>query len=133
MGSTTITSSAVYDDRYTGNVIEVQQYNHGMTSDTNVVTLADIEPNTDPIVVSDSVAADAQTISVANTAPFTTFNGISTTSGYVKINSEVIFYNSVTTNQLGIATRGIDGTTVRTHNSGDTVSYTHLRAHETDS
>ena len=119
LGSTTITTSAVYDDLYDGNVIEVQQYNHGMTSDSNVVTLADIEPNTDPIVVTNSVAADAQVISIANTTPFATFNGISTTSGYVKINSEIIYYNSVTTNQLGIGTRGIDGTTVRTHNTND--------------
>ena len=117
--TTSITSSSVYDDRFEGNVIEVQQYNHGMTADTNVVTLADIEPNTDPIVVTDSVAADAQVISIANTTPFATFNGISTTSGYVKINSEIIYYNSVTTNQLGIGTRGIDGTTVRTHNTSD--------------
>jgi len=117
--TTSITSSAVYDDLYDGNVIEVQQYNHGMTADTNVVTLADIEPNTDPIIVTDSVAADAQVISIANTTPFATFNGISTSSGYVKINSEIIYYNSVTTNQLGIGTRGIDGTTVRTHNTND--------------
>ena len=119
LGTTAITSSAVFDDLYQGNVIEVQQYNHGMTSDSNVVTLADIDPNTDPIVVTDSVAADAQVISIANTTPFATFNGISTTSGYVKINSEIIYYTSVTTNQLGIGTRGVDGTTVRTHNTND--------------
>ncbi len=119
LAGTTITTSAVYDDLYKGNVVEVQQYNHGMTADSNVVTLSDIEPNTDPIVVTDSVAADASVISIANTTPFATFNGISTTSGYVKINSEIIYYNSVTTNQLGIGTRGIDGTTVRTHNTND--------------
>ena len=45
-GSTTITSSAIYDDKYTGNVIEVSHYNHGMQSDTNFVTLANIEPDT---------------------------------------------------------------------------------------
>ena len=43
-GSTTITSSQTYDASYTGNVIDVSHYNHGMQSDTNLVTLADIEP-----------------------------------------------------------------------------------------
>ena len=41
-GSTLITSSQTYDDRFTGNVIDVSHYNHGMQSDTNLVTLADI-------------------------------------------------------------------------------------------
>ena len=45
-GSTTITSSGIFDDKYAGNVIEVEHYNHGMQSDTNLVTLANIEPDT---------------------------------------------------------------------------------------
>ena len=60
-----------------------------------------------------------QVISVASTSEFATFSGISTTQGFVKINSEIIYYNSIGTNQLGIGTRGVDGTIPRTHDTGD--------------
>ena len=119
-GSTTITSSATYDDKYAGNIVEIQQYNHGMQADTNVVTLANVEPDTAPILLDDFLDVNDQVISVANTTPFASFNGISTAQGYVKINNEIIFYNSITApNQLGIGTRGVDGTIVRTHGVGD--------------
>jgi len=115
-GSTTITSSGTYDDKYTGNVVEVDHYNHGMTADTNLVTIADVEPDTSPIVVTDSLDVQDQIISVASTTPFATYNGISTSQGYLKVNSEIIFYDSIGVNNLGIGTRGVDGTVVRTHN-----------------
>ena len=118
-GSTEITSSQTFDQRYTGNVIDVSHYNHGMQSDTNLVTLADIEPNTTPIALTDNLGVDDQIISVASTTPFSTFNGISTSQGYLKVNSEIIYYSSVGTNQLGIGTRGIDNTIVRTHSIND--------------
>ena len=114
-GSTTITSSATYDDKFTGNVIEVDHYNHGMTADTNLVTIADVEPDTSPITITDSISVDDQVISIASTTAFASFNGISTSQGYVKINSEIIYYDSIGVNQLGIGTRGVDGTVVRTH------------------
>ena len=114
-GSTTITSSGTFDDRFTGNVIEVQHYNHGMQADTNLVTLANIEPDTEPVLLTDFLDVDDQVISVANTTAYSTFNGISTSQGFVKINNEIIFYNSVGVNQLGIGTRGVDGSLIRTH------------------
>ena len=92
-----------------------------MQSDSNLVTLADIEPNTTPISLSDFLDVDDQVISVASTAPFSTFNGISTSQGYVKVNSEIIYYSSIGTNQLGIGTRGIDNTIIRTHSTDDLV------------
>ena len=118
-GSTTITSSATYDDKYAGNVIEVEQYNHGMQADTNLVTLANIEPDTEPVLLTDFLDVSDQVISVANTTAYATFNGISTSQGFVKINNEIIFYNSIQPNQLGIGTRGVDGTIVRTHSVND--------------
>ena len=118
-GSTLITSSQTFDERFTGNVIDVSHYNHGMQSDTNLVTLADIEPNTPPVLLTDNLDVDDQIISVASTVSFSTFNGISTSQGYVKINSEIIYYSSIGTNQLGIGTRGIDNSIVRTHSIND--------------
>ena len=90
-----------------------------MQADNNLVTLADVEPDTIPVLLTDSLSVDGQTISVASTSEFVTYNGISTSQGYVKINNEIIFYNSIGTNQLGIGTRGVDGTIPRTHDTGD--------------
>ena len=118
-GSTTITSSGIFDDKYAGNVIEVEHYNHGMHADTNIVTLANIDPDTNPITLTDALDVSDQVISVASTTPYATFNGISTSRGFVKINSEIIYYDSIGVNQLGIGTRGVDNTVVRTHNVND--------------
>ena len=72
-----------------------------------------------PILLTDSLGINDQVISVASTSEFVTYAGISTSQGYVKINGEIIYYNSISTNQLGIGTRGVDGTIPRTHNTGD--------------
>ena len=77
LAKSAVASSSVVSDLYEGNVLEVEQYNHGMTVDTNVVTLADIEPDAAPILLTNSLDIGDQVISVANTAPFVNFNGIS--------------------------------------------------------
>ena len=48
-------------------------------------------------------------VGAANTSEFATFEGITTSTGYVKINNEIIFYNSITNVGLGISERGVDG------------------------
>ena len=119
LASTTILSSTIYDSKYEGNVIEVNHFNHSMQADNNFVTLADVEPDTTPVLLTDALGINDQVISVASTSEFSTYAGISTSQGYVKVNSEIIYYNSIGTNQLGIGTRGVDGTITRTHNTGD--------------
>ena len=124
--NTDITSSTVANSLYDGRVLEVNQFNHGMHADNNVVTLADIEPNTVPTTLNAALGLNDTTISVANTTSFGTFEGISTSSGYLKINNEIIFYNSITEGSapagtLGIGTRGIDNSLVRSHSIGDKV------------
>ena len=89
-----------------------------MQADTNLVTLANVEPDTPPILLTDFLDVDDQVISIANTEAFATFNGISTAQGFIQINNEIIFYNSVQPNQLGIGTRGVDNTIIRTHDVG---------------
>ena len=122
LATTTILSSGTYDDKFAGNVIELRHFNHGMQADNNFVTLADVEPDTTPVLLTDALAVDDQVISIASTSEFSTFAGISTSQGYVKINSEIIYYSSIGTNQLGIGTRGVDGTVARTHDTGDSAN-----------
>ena len=120
LGSTDVVSSALIDDLYTGDVLEINQYNHGMTADLNVVELSNIEPNTPPVLLTDNLDIGDQIISVASTAGFVDYDGqANIDKGYVKINSEIIYYESVGTNQLGIGTRGVEGTVERTHVAND--------------
>ena len=118
--STQITSSTPISDLNSGNVIEVNQFNHGMHGTNNVVTLADIAPNTIPTKITASISSSDTTISVANTTVFSTFEGVSASEGYVKVGNEIIFYNSITpgvspAGTLGIGTRGVDGSLVIPH------------------
>ena len=86
-----------------------------MEADNNFVTLANIEPDTPSVLITNPIQLTDQVISVASTTEFSTYAGQSTSQGFVKINSEIIYYNSVGTNQLGIGTRGVDGTIPRIH------------------
>ena len=77
-------------------------------------------PNTVPSTLTSELTNSAASISVANTSIFGTFEGITTSRGFVKVNNEVIFYDSITAGgggagTLGIGTRGIDSSLVRSH------------------
>ena len=54
-------------------------------------------------------------VGAANTSEFATFEGITTSTGYVKVNNEIIFYNTITNVGLGISERGIDSSKIVTH------------------
>jgi len=119
-GTTDVASSAVYpDSRYNGNVLEITHYNHGMAAANNKISLGNISPNTVPELLTAHCYRSDSTISVANTAPFSTYQGISTNAGYVQINQEVIQYSSIGSGTLGIAARGVLGSLTREHSSGD--------------
>ena len=126
MASTHITSSTLISDLFDGRVIEVNHVNHGMHSDTNVVTISGIDPNTIPTSLTASIDSESTSISVADTTRFSTFEGITTSQGYLKVKNEIIFYNSVTAGAggagtLGIGTRGIDSSLSMNHSIDDLV------------
>ena len=108
-------SSSVYNNVYQGNVIEIYQPNHGMHADTNVVEIKNVTPSTAPIKLTANLGISDTTISIANTSEFTTFEGISTSKGYIKVNDEIMFYDGINVGSLGISTRGAEGTSVSPH------------------
>ena len=116
-------SSVVVNDLYKGNVVEVHHFNHGMAADNNLVALDDIEPDTVPIKLTGNIAnTSATTISVANTSEFHTYEGITTSIGYLKVNQEIIKYDGINQgNTLTVATggRGVKGSIPSTHGIGD--------------
>jgi len=120
LANTDITSSTLVSNLYDGSSLVVSHNNHGMTSDTNKVSIANILPNTPPVLLTSSIDINSTSISIASTAGFATFEGQTSSTGYVKVNNEIIFYNSVNgDNTLGIGTRGTNGSLIRNHNVGD--------------
>jgi len=122
--STTIRgSSSIIDPLYSGNVIQVKQFNHGMHADTNIVQIKNIDPDTVPVQLTANLGINDTTVSIANTNAFAQFEGITTSRGYVKVGNEIMYYTSITAGSggagtLGITTRGVDGTLVSNHISG---------------
>ena len=107
---------------------KVNHSNHGMYSKENRVQLFGIEPDTPPVKLTSNLAPNASSISLNNVLPFTTFEGRNVDSvnpGYLIINDEVIGYTSYDLNSNTIsgiiANRGIDGTTISSHNINNDV------------
>ena len=118
---TTIQSSSILGELYQGNVMKVEKYNHGMTSDNNIVVLDNIQPDTVPVNLNADLSSTSTTISVANTSTFSTFEGISTSTGYVKVGSEIIFYDGIGAGSLSVGQRGFGGSPQDSHLSGSSV------------
>jgi len=106
---------------HAGNVMFVDQFNHGMYSTSNKVKLSDIESDVEPTVINAQLSkTETSVISVGSTSQFINFEGIAVgaaNTGYVKIGSEIIGYESVGTGVLNIGNsqRGVDGTIVIDH------------------
>jgi len=111
-------SSTEISPLYSGNVFEVSQYNHGMQATNNKVEIKNIQPDTVPVQLTANLDINSTTVSLGNTSSFATFEGISTSRGYILVNNEIIYYNSIGSGTLGIGTRGVDGTLIRNHSSG---------------
>ena len=128
LGSILIRSATGDGGVYSGNRMRVDHFNHGMYSNTNKVILSDIESSVAPTTLSSSLdVAEVNAVSVASTSDFVTFEGVDVSAsnpGYVKINNELIKYDSVGSGTLSIASngRGIDSTVVEPHNQ-NSVAY----------
>lgn len=119
LSSTTIRgNSSEINSLYSGNVFEISQYNHGMHATNNKVEIKNIQPDTLPIILSSNLGINDTVISVASTATFATFDGISTSRGFVLVNNEIIYYDAIGSGTLGISTRGVDESLIRDHSSG---------------
>ena len=122
MAGTDVRSSAVADDLSTGNVLEVNHYNHGMHDSTNIVNISGILPDTPTTTLSANIISTNTTISVANTSNFTTFEGSDVSGsnpGYAIVNEEIISYIGVNVGSISILSRGENESIIRNHAVGD--------------
>ena len=108
-----------------GDILKVNQRNHGMYSNTNFVTLRDVRPTASPTTLTASYPrTTTSNISIASTSGFDRFEGIgigASNPGYAVMNSEIISYTGVTNAALTGVTRGIDSTNIVNHTSGDVI------------
>ena len=121
VGVATILTTSTTGGVESGNLMRVEHFNHGMYSNTNKVTLSDIDSTVAPTTLSGTLTlSEATSVSVASTANFTTFEGVNVDSnnpGYIKVGNEIISYTSVGSGTLSIASNGraIDSTVVSSH------------------
>ncbi len=109
--------------------LKVFQRNHGMYSTTNTVAIRDVPSSEKPTVLLTNVnKGSTAAISIANTTGFDTFEnvGVSNTNpGYVKIGSELLSYEGITSGSgtsgtlTGIG-RAVEGNAV-SHSTNDLV------------
>ena len=123
-GNPTYYSNLVVDGApYDGKTFRVNQFDHGMHSNSNKVELKNIKSNVVSTELSGNLPSnEVDTISVGSTAQFNMFEGIAVgaaNTGYVKIGGEIIGYSAVVAGSAGAGTltidtngRGIDDTTV---------------------
>ena len=125
LGNTEVrTTSSLISDLYEGDVFELELYSHGMHSDSNKLVVSGIEPDTIPTKLVANVSSTDNTINVGSgsTGTFATFEGISTSFGYLQIGQEVMFYNSINGDGvIGVSTRGVNNSTAQSHSVDDLV------------
>ena len=112
-------TSTLIDLKYSGNVFEVQQYNHAHHGGNNRIIVEGVLPDTTAVKLDADFGLNDTTVSVANTIPFSTFEGISTTSGYALLQNEVVSYSSIGTGTLTINGRNLNGSQKTPHSKGD--------------
>ena len=119
LAGTTITSYSPEGNIYSGNYFLVNHFEHGMHSPTNKLrvnnVLTDLPPTllTQPLLFTDTV------VSVASTSIFGQFESSPVSSlnpGYIKIEDEIVKYESINSSGLlETITRGIDSTIILDH------------------
>ena len=68
------------------------QRNHAHHSGVNQVSIKGVKPDTTIPQTTQEITSDATVVSVADTSSFTTFNGITTTTGEALIGDEIVSY-----------------------------------------
>ena len=124
LAGTTIRTSTPLGGVYAGNFMKVNHFDHGMYAANNKLTLTNIESNVSPTTLSLPITSTNTSISVASTSGFSVFEGIAVSGsnpGYIKVENEIIKYQSVGVGQLLTITRGIDSTLSLDHSANTIV------------
>ena len=120
LAGTTITSYIPDGGVNSGNYLMVNHFEHGMHSPTNKLKMSDVLTDVPPTILTEPVLSSSTNISIASTSNFGIFEGSDVSAsnpGYIKIEDEIIKYESVSSSGiLQTITRGINSTLILDHN-----------------
>lgn len=109
---------------YGGNYFKVNHFDHGSYSNTNKITLSNVQSDVPPTSLTNALSLTDTNISIASTSVFGTFEGSalngSTNPGYIKIGNEIMKYTNVGSASLTVE-RGVNSTKIEEHDVGDLV------------
>ena len=106
-------------DLFGGNIFEVTQFNHAHHGALSKVEIQNVKPDTTIVPSTSALTAESTTVSLANTAPFASFSGITTDRGEALIEEEIVSY-VLGTGELTL-TRGVLNTTALPHPEGASI------------
>ena len=118
--------STVISSEYSGNILKIKQFNHAHHGGNNKIQIVDILPDTAATQTTSDLNLNSTQVSVANTVPFGSFEGISTSRGYALLDGEIVSYNGISATSspagtLTIDARAIGGSPKVIHQSGSTI------------
>ena len=114
-------SSEVDGPMNDGSVFVLNCPAHAMEADQNLITIVGALPDTKGTPLTEGVTLSDNQIFVADGTLFDTFEGISTSTGYLYVGGEIMEYESDGTSTLSISERGVDGTAINEHDTEERV------------
>ena len=111
---TAVTNDAIRD----GVTMLFDHHNHGMHASTNKLRVYDVQSDVKPTTLTAAVDNDTTIIKVADGSAFTTFEGSpvgAANTGYLLINKEIISYNTISSNDITVASRVVDSSIKSNH------------------
>ena len=113
-------------DNGDGQHMVVSHRNHGMHATNNKVEISNVQGDNPTTKLSASYAKNStEDITLDSISIFTEFENVgvsSTNPGYIKVNNEIISYETTNGNTLVGITRGIDDSVIRSHPVGSAVA-----------
>ena len=111
---TAVTNDAIRD----GVTMLFDHHNHGMHASTNKLRVYDVQSDVKPTTLTAAVDNDTTIIKVADGSAFATFEGSpvgAANTGYLLINKEIISYNTISSNDITVASRVLDSSIKSNH------------------
>ena len=104
-----------------GDIFVVDLPSHGMMADNNLVTIINTQPDTKGTDLVEGITISSNQLTIADPELFSTFEGITTSTGYLIVGGEVMEYDNNNNGTLGITSRGVDFTPISIHDQGSRV------------
>ncbi len=121
IGVTISAQSEVTDSMNNGSVFVLDLAAHGMMADNNIVRISGCLPDTLGTDLVEGIDISSNQITVVNPNLFDTFEGISSSIGYLLVGGEIMEYENNGDGTLGITSRGVDSSLINIHDQGSRV------------